>query len=85
VNAATRSAAIGDTPLLEAVPVELDDAVALELLVALTLELAPDVELVEELWPPELLQPAAVRTDTTAAVNTNVRNPLLDIESPTLR
>jgi hypothetical protein len=87
VNAATRSAAIGDTPLLEALPVELADAdaVALELLEALALELEADVELFEELWPPELLHPAAVRTDTTAAVTMKVRNPLLDIESPTLR
>ena len=85
MNAATRSAAIGDTPLLAALPVELADAVALELLEALALELEADVELFEELWPPELLHPAAVRTDTTAAVTMKVRNPLLDIESPTLR
>ena len=84
MNAATRSAAIGDTPLPVAAAA-LPEAVALELVETAALELVDDVELFEELWPLELLQAAAVSTDTTAAVAMRVRNPLLDIESPTLR
>lgn len=85
VNAATRSAAIGDTPLLAASVAELVGALALELVGALALVLLADVGLLVELWLLELLQAAAVSTDTTAPVKMRVRNPLLDIESPTLR
>lgn len=85
MNAVTRSAAIGDTPVLAASVAGLVAALLLELVAAVALELLADVPLVEELWPPELLQAAAVSTDTTAAVKIRVRNPLLDIETPTLR